>query len=55
VIEAKQSLSEAHWETWKIVQGRRYSHTFQVPVNKENHRYFRIRNIEEGAGGEVNT
>ena len=36
VIETKTLASEAHRETWRVIQGRAFSRGFQVPVNKEN-------------------
>jgi hypothetical protein len=43
VIETKQSLAKGDWQTWKVVEASGQSHAFQVFVNEEADRYFRVR------------
>jgi len=42
-IETTQSLAKGDWQTWKVVEASGQSHSFQVFVNEEADRYFRVR------------
>jgi len=49
-IETKQSLAKGDWQTWKVVEATGQSHSFQVFVNEEADRYFRVRSSNWSKG-----